>query len=463
MKTAYDVIIIGSGVGGMVCGNFFAKLGKKVLIVEQHDKPGGCVSAIERNGCVFDMGGHLFGSCNHYGVLDRCLSLLGVKIDFLQLNPSDRFFFPDMTIGVPTAIEEFRDILKQLFKAEKTNIDNFFDTILFIANNSAKKNVAEKYGHYTYQEYLDEKIRNNKLKSILSAQYLYIGTRPNRASLIYYSLLISSYLKDGVYYPKGGTQVFSDALSSKFKSYGGQCLFKTKVKKIIIKSNKALGIELENGDRYESKITVSNADATQTFENLIGYDMFPAEYISKFKKYTASIKTFMTFLSLSNFNKDLSCHRGWHFKSYDVNSQSAEPLYVFPPYSVDSTASKSADIQPLECFCEFPYNVKDITDSLKKDIQNKIVNRLETIIGKIHDRISFIDSVTPKTLERYTLNKDGSVYGWEMSPDQTANCRLQQETPIENLFLVGHWTVPGSGITSAAVSGWQLAKKLLGL
>jgi all-trans-retinol 13,14-reductase len=96
----YDVIIIGAGIGGLCCGCYLAKSGIKTLILEAHDKPGVCVTSIRRKNSIFDVGAHLIGSCNKTGIFKKYLRDLGINIDFLQLDPTDRFHFPDRTINV---------------------------------------------------------------------------------------------------------------------------------------------------------------------------------------------------------------------------------------------------------------------------------------------------------------------------------------------------------------------------
>ena len=85
----------------------------------------------------------------------------------------------------------------------------------------------------------------------------------------------------------------------------------------------------------------------------------------------------------------------------------------------------------------------------------------EKVIPKLRNSIEFEESATPKTIERYTYNSHGSVCGWRMSVDQVHDKRLAYETPIENLYLTGHWTNPGGGVAPAATSGWKVADKII--
>ena len=111
-------------------GLYLAKAGLKVLIVEKNDKPGGCCVSFKRNGIRFDAGVHVIGSCNKNGVLYRILKNLGIKQEFVRLNPTDRFFFGEDKIEVPNEINKYAAYLQQHFPNEKSKISNFFEELI---------------------------------------------------------------------------------------------------------------------------------------------------------------------------------------------------------------------------------------------------------------------------------------------------------------------------------------------
>ena len=89
------------------------------------------------------------------------------------------------------------------------------------------------------------------------------------------------------------------------------------------------------------------------------------------------------------------------------------------------------------------------------------INRLKSYIPNLNKYIEVKESATPKTLERYTSNTNGAAYGWEVTVDQMWENRLPQKTPIENLYLTGHWTRPGPGICAVVSSGWGVANLIM--
>lgn len=87
---------------------------------------------------------------------------------------------------------------------------------------------------------------------------------------------------------------------------------------------------------------------------------------------------------------------------------------------------------------------------------------LEKLFPDLRKHITFTEGATPRTMERYTLNLTGAIYGWELSPEQVGRGRLPHNTPINGLYLSGHWTQPGGGLYGVVISGLQTARMILG-
>src|SRR3990170_1777727 len=122
----YDVIIIGAGIAGLVCGAFLAKSGKKVLIIEQHSIPGGYCTSFKRKGFIFDAAVHHIGGGGKWRVVGRGLKELDININFLQLDPMDSINFPSFSIDVPAEIDDYVDLLKKRFPSESEKLSLFF-------------------------------------------------------------------------------------------------------------------------------------------------------------------------------------------------------------------------------------------------------------------------------------------------------------------------------------------------
>lgn len=462
MITKYDVAIIGAGVGGLICGTCLAKNGFKVLVVEKHYKPGGCVSSGKRKGFNFDYGAHIFGSCNSHGILSYYLSALGIRdIDFIRIDPTERFIFPDQTIEVPQDIDEYIELLKRLYPKETNGIEAFFDAVLKIARSHSSNKLLSMYEGLTFGKLVKGYIKDERLMSILGAQFRYLGSSAETVAATSMCLMMVSYLRDGTYYPKGGAQSFPDALSRAFKKYGGTMKLKTEATKIILDGNRVHGLVVSDGETYKADTVISNCDASSTFSRLIDKKYLPLIYRKKINEMRVGSSFFMTFLGI-NDDVDLSGKSGWYHFSYGFNLQPDQSLYIFVPSLLDNSLAPQGK-HVVELAMPFPYRFDSVTDwdACKLELRNKMMIKAETLIPGIEDLIEHEESATPRTIERYTGNANGSMFGWEMSADQVQNKRLSYNTPIDGLYLVGHWTNPGCGIVSVATSGWLVADKIM--
>jgi prolycopene isomerase len=109
-----------------------------------------------------------------------------------------------------------------------------------------------------------------------------------------------------------------------------------------------------------------------------------------------------------------------------------------------------------------PYTLVESWREEKEHFAALLQREVEAIFPDIRGRITFMEGASPRTLERYTLNLTGAMYGWEQTPQQTGLNWLPRRTPIEGLLLSGHWTQPGGGVVTTVVSGVQTAQLLLG-
>src|SRR3989304_2366012 len=107
LAPSYDVIVIGAGIGGLVCGTFLAKASKKVLIIEQHHTPGGYCTSFKRKGFIFDSAVHHIGGCGRWSIIGRCLKELNISMEFYRLDPMDSLVFPSMSLDIPAEIDEY--------------------------------------------------------------------------------------------------------------------------------------------------------------------------------------------------------------------------------------------------------------------------------------------------------------------------------------------------------------------
>lgn len=470
MSEKYDVVIIGAGIGGLTCGCYLAKAGLKVLIVEQHNKPGGCCTSFERQGYRFDVGVHYFGGVNK-GIFGNILSELDIrnKIRFVQFDPSDTIILPENTTHIRINPHDTINEFKKSFPKEKRKIDKFFNFIMEEDINQ----IYKKSRGLTFKDILDRFFEDFKIKATLGVLAGNIGTSPDKAAAFPSIVLFRQYELDPGYYPEGGIQVIPDTLARIFKENKGDLFLSRKAERIIISNDEVNGVMLDGGEKIGANIVVSNVDASQTYNNLLH---MPTKESRVLKILIASPSIFSIYLGLSaNFNNAyLTDHNIYYFSSYNVNraySRIEENILskkvkwigcAFPSSHgfVNGNVKKSMTI-----FTFAPYKTPSFWDEHRQVTAEKILEKAEELFPGLRDSIAFEIHATPKTYSKHTFNKDGAFGGWQSTTKQMNSSLMPQRSSVKKLYLAGHWCtlgyLPFAGIPNVAFSGRRAANLIL--
>lgn len=464
LRPEYDAVIVGAGIGGLICSAFLARAGRSVLVVEQHSIPGGYCTSFKRKGFIFDSAVHHIGGCGRWSVVGRCFRELDIDLNFSRLDPMDNLIFPSGSIEIPADIETYKENLQKAFPDEMENIAAFFREFIklywSVINNKAASPLISKYRDITYKEALDGFFDDPRLKSILAGQWGYLGSLPEDVSSIGMCQMMINYLKDGAYYPIGGTQEFTNAVLKRFVDLGGDVLLSSRVEKILVEGTKVIGIGLADNKEIKADVVVSNVDARQTFNKLLPCNV-NGDYAKKLDGMEESTSFFLLYLGVSA-EADLSrLKRGFYYQS-DGPFTDDNWKYISVPTKVDQTLAPGNKqiIFALVALGKDYHKTKD-WDGLKTKLTESTIDYLEGFVNGLRGHIEVIDAATPRTLERYTLNSRGAAYGWAVTREQTGSRRLQHTTPFDKLYLAGHWTNPGPGISSVVSSGWRVANIII--
>lgn len=464
-KDKYDVVIIGAGIGGLVCGCYLARSGLNVLIAEKNNRVGGCCVSFTRKGVRFDAGAHVFGSCEDGDVFNNLLKRLGVSQDFTKISQYENIFISGKKIFTGGDLNEYLTILQSSFKSESLSIVKFFDELMDISKHP--RSAHERYRKVTYQELLDRHFRDNELKAILSIHAGYIGVPPERVSAVAMCTMLYSYLKNGAYYPSGGASKLSDKLADRFKFFGGELRLNMKVDSILIKSGRAYGVVVtdiqENNREIYADSIVSNIDASKTFFNLIGANLLSQNFKNRIKNFKETPSVSILYLGVDVSNDVVKEKTGWHYESCDINKGMTDCLYVTSPSLYDLSAAKNKT-QAVQVFCLTAYPaVNELANYklYKESLEQKMLERFFTIMPEAKDKLMIKDSATPVTIEKYTGNKNGSAYGWSLTLGQFEQNEAISEDLIPNIHLAGHWTNPGGGVSAVSISGYVVAKRIM--
>ncbi|MGE0454526.1 MAG: phytoene desaturase family protein [Vicinamibacteria bacterium] len=473
----YDAVVIGAGVGGLVCGNLLAKAGLKVLIIEQHYVAGGYCSTFRRKGYVFDAATHFYPLLgNPDTITGRLLNDIGIPTRWVKMDPVDQFHFPDgSSFAVPADFDTYLTKLKGDFPEENGALDAFFAEVrqvyyhgllhYFRWRDSPR---LEPYREQTLRQALDRHFRDRKLKLLLAADVPHWGSPPERTSFVFDSMLRLSYFL-GNYYPVGGSQVFADDLARRFEAQGGHLCLRTLGLKILTEDGRARGVEIETGlPSRRTRHTVladriiSNGDLLRTYEEMLGPDQVEPEYVAELRTLRPSMPCFLSHIGLRDVSEELLNEvSGYYWDSWDTDAvgQTALRFKIFAPTLFERRmAPPGGQVVIIQRVREIDYEAIQDWPAHKAELERFALDHLEKLIPGLPGKTVVMSSASARTSYRYTLNRRGAMLGWEMSPDQLGRGRPEVTGPIDGLYFVGHWTRPGGGITPVIVSAMRVAE-----
>jgi phytoene dehydrogenase-like protein len=475
-QQAYDAIVIGAGIGGLVCANLLAREGLAVLLIEQHYMVGGYCSMFRRKGYSFDAATHFYPLLgNPQTMTGKLLRDLGMTTGWIKMDPVDQFHFPDGShFAVPADFATYLGQLKAAFPEEAPALDDFFAVVkraymlgllyYFRGRDTAPLGA---YRDLTVQQVLDQYFRHPKLKLLLTADCPHWGSPPSRTSFVFDSMLRLSYFL-GNYYPRGGSQAFADELAQRFTESGGHILMQALVTRILVQRETAYGIEVDLGYGREQRVeqvyadyVVSNGDLRRTFEQLVGPAHLPAEYLAMLRSWRPTFPCFLTHIGLHDIpTAVLRQAHGYYWDSWDTDEVGRNGLRfkIFVPTLYEpALARHGGHIVIVQKVLDLDYDAIADWPAHKAAVERYIMAHLERVIPGVADQVVVKLSASALTSSRYTLNYQGAMLGWEMSPDQLGVNRLDVVGPIDRLYCVGHWVQPGGGITPVIVSAMKVA------
>ena len=471
----FDVIIVGSGIGGLSCGSLLATKGYKVLVLEQAANLGGYFSSFERKGFLFSIGVEdISGLWAANSTLMYFLKMTGLKKeDYFIQNNTRQYYANGKNIILDNKSRSITSVLSILFPAEEENIARFFDHAKkayeeFFSNNEEygiplspelivkvfgikkllrfpkEKPNFYKWAIKNFRQKLDEYFEDEKLIDFVSTLTHYIDAPldkvPGSTAIV---ACLSYLIYGGGYLPKKAGTPFIEALSKLIEKNGGSVLVDHKVDQINIVDGAVSGVST-NGQFFSAPVVVSNANALHTFFDLVGKENLDKKFTGRIQKLKLSTSVFSAYLGV---DMDLS--------EYPLIIANKDERFGF---TITSNIDPSRAPKGQACVCAIE---KDIAENFpergtaayvnkKNQKLDILIEKIERVIPSFRKHIVVQDAATPRTFEHYTSMPEGALYCFEQS---TEIKRPGFKTPIKGLYLASASSGHGGGIESVVMTG----------
>lgn len=499
MKDNYDVIIVGAGIGGLATGSLLAQQGRKVLVLDRHNKPGGYATNFERGEFTFDVALHALNGAKPGTPSYRCLEACGItdRVDFLPQKSIYRLVTDEGEMLVKHGgIESYKNYLGEHFPDERENLERLFEEAgrmfqevtdylysnlpfwLKLVITPFKYPRILRYDDATAYDFFSRFTDNERLKEILGAQWPYYGLPPKQLSYSYFSYPFYDFLANGGYSIKGGSQNLSNALAAVIRENGGDVSLSSGAVRLHVTNKRVTGVSARKLGVVSAPVVISNINPHAVVE-LAGRENFSRSYLNRLEQLRPSMSGFQIYLGLDCTPEELGI--------------SDEEFSVFHSYDLDSSAQfekMAAGKIDGEEVCWFLNFFSNLDPSLapagkstmgifillssddwhtlskadyrqKKDaLVQQLLARAEQRIPGLTQHIEVIEAGSPRTMTKYTANSHGSIMGFALTADQSGLLdRFPMRYPIKGLYQVGAWTFPGGGYMGSMYSAWVLVNR----
>jgi prolycopene isomerase len=445
-QAKYDVIIVGAGMGGLSAGDFLAREGKRVLILEKHDKAGGYLTSFTSRGYTFDSAIFHLTEMAPGQTIPQFIRYWGGEVSATKVQYKFRYFIGDKEYLIDgrnaeealiNYFPEESGTIRKFFRLSRRMFDetvgrgapkppyemSFLEKMEFGIASLFKRRMFLKYGAKHSVKVLESLFRDKRLASIIWAYY------PIH-SLVFFGHAFGWEMmrRDQNYYPQGGMQTIPDATVKALAKSGGRLLLKSEVEEILVSDGRAVGVRCVDGSTHYSDIVISNAPIHHTLYRLLKNEPGLEGLRAKVEKRKVFVSGMFVFLGVDE-NYDFggaNCHHFLEESTIDIEEENLTPqdcpVQLIVPPKPEGQRNYSAIVAAI-----LPYEYENCWQTgntkvrgeqyrqLKEEVKNRIIDRVCARLGEgFRTAITYSLAATPLTFERYTYNERGSYMGWRI-------------------------------------------------
>lgn len=492
MQKKYDIVIVGSGLGGLVSAIILAKEGKSVCVLEKNNQYGGNLQTFVRDKTIFDTGIHYIGGLDKGQNLYNYFQYIEI-IDQLQLkkmdeNGYDYITFDDDPNEYPHAqgYDNFINQLLQFFPENEDEIRKYCEKLKYTCNSFPLYNLSEEKGYQSEilsinaKQFFDELTTNEKLKSVLAGSNFLYGGVADKTPFYVHALSVNSYIQSAWRCLKGGSQI-TKHLIKVLRKYGGEVYKHKEVIGFDFENGKISSVKTKSGDEYFGDIFISNIEPKTTLK-MVGEDKFRKSYYKRIQELEVQIAPFSIYIVFKPESFAYTNHNYYHFRdstkiweaanytqeswpeSYMISMNISEKDQVWAESLTGITYMHFEEVQQWASTHNTVSEKEDRGEAYEKfkiEKTEKFLLELEKKYPNIRACIKSIHASTPLSYRDYIGGHNGNLYGYIKDSNDPLKTFISPKTKIENLFLTGQ-SINMHGVLGVTIGAVATCSEIVG-
>lgn len=458
----YDVLIIGSGLGGLLCGYILSKEGFNVCILEKNPQLGGCIQTFRRNGMVFNTGLNYTESLDEGQTLNKYFRYFGL-MDKLKLRRMDedgfeRIFYEGKEYRFAIGHKRFIDTLSESFPGHRHELKKYIERMKEVCNffplytlSKGTSYLFDNDFHKTSASgFISSLITDKKLQNILAgSNMLYAGVE-GRTPLFIHSLINYSFI-DSAWRLVDGSRQVTDRLAESIKTYGGTILNKCKVTKLSFEGDHLSHADTENNGKISARLFISNVHPAVTFR-MMDSDKLRKTYFQRILNLENTIAMFTVYVVPKRNSFRYMNYNYYYYSTGNVwvagnyNEQLWPENYVLMTHAHSRseefaegisiiTYMKYDEVRKWE---NFPVGDRgEDYNEFKRQKAEKLIDTVEINFPGFRSHIDQYYTSTPLTYKDYTGTAEGSAYGILKDSNDPLKTVVLPKSKIPNLYFTG--------------------------
>ena len=490
----YDVVIVGSGLGGLACGTILAKEGYKVCILEKNKQIGGNLQTYVRDRVIFDSGVHYVGGLDKGQNLYQLFRYLGI-MDKLKIRKMDEDVFDAILFkGDPViykyaqGYENFIATLLKEFPKEEGALRKYCEVIKDVCSKFPLYNLRNGGGLFEKIDALEidtktfiESITNDKkLQCVLAGNNLLYAGAAYKTPLYVHALIVNSYIESSYRFVDGGSQI-ARYLHREILIRGGKIIKHVKIVKFKEEEGQITYVENDKGEKFFGKMFISNVHPAQTME-MIESPVIKKAFRSRIKGLENSISTFYANVVMKKDTFRHLNHNYYYFDEMDpwgvLNyTQKNWPLGYALFFATSSKTTEYTEGVTIMGYMRFEdvkkwqHTFNTVTDEVsrgedyeafKKEKAEILFDYVERQFPGFKASIKSYTTATPLSARDYIGTEDGSLYGLIKDFREPLKTFISPKTKITNLYLTGQ-NINLHGVLGVTVSSVLTCAQIVGM